>query len=238
MKRTLLICSLSLFALSACNMNSVKGDGHVITRNFDQKGFRDIEASSSLEVHLSQGPEYKIKVEGEENIIQQLDIHVNGDKLSVGMKNNVMINTHHPLKVFITAPEFRQIEGSGACQFFSTGKLTSNSEFKIDLEGACETKLEVDAPKIDVDASGASEIKMKGHARDFSIDASGASDIDCFDLLTENTTLDISGGGSANVYASQSLTVSVSGAGDVHYKGKPSKINKDISGAGSITEAN
>lgn len=237
MKKLVLACSLALFALSACNMNSVKGDGHVITRNFEQKGFKDIDASSQFEIHLAQGSEYKVKVEGEENIIDLMELQVTGDKLKIDFKNNTSIRPTHPLKVYITAPEYRDIEGSGACTFISEGRLTSKADVKIGLSGACETRIEIDAPKIDVDASGASEIRLKGQTRDFSVDASGASSINCFELLTENTSLDISGGGNAKVYASQSLHVSISGAGDVSYKGKPANIKKDISGAGSISAA-
>jgi hypothetical protein len=238
MKKIVLICSVSLLALGACNMNAVKGNGHVITKSFVQKGFKDIEASSELEIHLIQGPEYNIKIEGEENIIQLMDIKMEGDVLKVGLKDHVSINTSHPLKVFITAPEFREIEGSGACSFTTDGTLTSTSDIKLDLSGACELRMNIDAAKIEVDASGATEINIKGKARDFSVDASGASSIHCYDLLTENTTLEISGGGDAEVFASRLLTVSISGAGDVKYKGNPASVKQDISGAGEVTKVN
>ncbi len=238
MKKLIVACSLAMLTLSACNLHSVKGDGHVITRNFNQKGFRDIDASSQLEVRLIQGSEYKISIEAEENIIDLLDVQVSGDKLKIGPKNNVSFSPSHPIRVSITAPEFHDIEGSGACLFSSQGKLSSTADMKIDLSGACKTQLEIDAPKIDVEASGASDIQLRGRTRDFTVDASGASSIDCFDLMTENTRLDISGGGNAKVYASQTLDVSISGAGDVAYKGKPANIKKDISGAGSISQAN
>lgn len=238
MKKIVLICSVSLLALGACNMNAVKGNGHVITKSFVQKGFKDIEASSDLEVHLIQGPEYNIKIEGEENIIKLMDVKMEGDVLKVGMQDNVSINTSHPLKVFITAPEFREIEGSGACSFTTDGKLTSATDVKVELSGACELRMDIDAAKVAVDASGATEINIKGKTRDFSVDASGASSIHCYELLTENTTLEISGGGDAEVFASQSLTVSISGAGDVKYKGNPASVKQDISGAGEVSKVN
>lgn len=234
MKKTVLICSLSLFAFASCNMNAVKGNGHIVTKSLTQTGFKDIEASSDLEVHLAQGT-YNVKLEGDENIIELVNVRVEGDRLKVGLKDNVSISSGRPVKVFITAPEFREIEGSGACVF--SGKIASSIPISIDLSGACETHMQIDAPKIDVDASGASEIELKGRARDFSVDASGASTTHCFDLLTENTSLEISGGGEAEVFASQSLTVSISGAGDVKYKGNPATVKQDISGAGNVTKA-
>lgn len=234
MKKILLICAVSLLALSACNINSVEGNGHIVTKNFTQSGFKDIEVSSALEVHLAQGP-YNLKIEGDENIVALMNIRVEGDQLKIDTKDNVSISTKRAIKMFITAPEFREIEASGACVL--SGKIAATNPINIDLSGACETHLEIDAPKIEVDASGASEIGLKGRARDFSVDASGASTIRCYELLTENTKIEISGGGEAEVFASQSIIVSVSGAGDVKYKGNPASVKQDISGAGNVSKA-
>lgn len=50
MKKFLLIPSLAILSLAACNMNRVKGNGHVISKSFSEKGFKDVEVSSSLTV--------------------------------------------------------------------------------------------------------------------------------------------------------------------------------------------
>jgi hypothetical protein len=44
----------------------------------------------------------------------------------------------------------------------------------------------------------------------------------------------ISGAGSAEVYASVKLDATVSGAGNVNYKGNASEVNQHVSGAGSV----
>ena len=54
-------------------------------------------------------------------------------------------------------------------------------------------------------------------------------------LKTRNTSIYISGAGSAIVYAKKILNIEVSGAGSVKYKGNP-KVKKNINGAGSVTE--
>jgi hypothetical protein len=236
MKRTLLVCSVALLGLASCNIKSVKGDGNVTSKNYAGKGFRDIEASSDLEVHLVQGPDYDVKVEAEKNILEYIEVAVVGDVLKIGQKNNTSISPGKPIKVYVTAPEFRNLELSGACSLLSDGKISSGTEVKIGMSGACETNMEIEAPKIDVDASGATEIKLRGRAATFEVDASGSSTINCFDLLTENANIEISGGGDAEVSVSKSLTVDISGAGSVRYKGNP-VIKQDVSGAGSVNKA-
>ena len=73
--------------------------------------------------------------------------------------------------------------------------------------------MEVDAPKINAGISGSGSVNLKGQAKDLDIDLTGAGHAYCYDLLTENTKVDISGAGSADVYASVKLNAYVSGAG-------------------------
>ncbi|HEY8733449.1 MAG TPA: DUF2807 domain-containing protein, partial [Puia sp.] len=72
---------------------------------------------------------------------------------------------------------------------------------------------------------------------DLSLNLTGAGHAYCYDLLTENTKVDISGAGSAQVYASVKLSAEVSGAGNINYKGNPI-VSQQISGAGSVNKAN
>jgi hypothetical protein len=77
---------------------------------------------------------------------------------------------------------------------------------------------------------------LKGQTRDVDLDLTGAGHAHCYDLLAENTKVDISGAGSADVYASVKLDAQVSGAGSVNYKGNAANVNQHVSGAGSITK--
>ncbi|MCP2936704.1 DUF2807 domain-containing protein, partial [Salmonella enterica subsp. enterica serovar Typhimurium] len=61
-----------------------------------------------------------------------------------------------------------------------------------------------------------------------------ASDAKCFDLKSENTKVEISGAGDAEVFASVQLDARVSGAGSVKYKGNAASVNQKVSGAGSV----
>jgi hypothetical protein len=236
MKKLLLVPSIALFSLAACNMNRVKGNGHVISKSFTDTGFKDVDVSSSLRVYLKQGNDYSVKIDAEDNILELMKVRTEGDVLKIGFRDNISASPTREIKVYITAPEFRNLEASGACSFISQGSIKGNV-VKLDLSGASSSQLEVETNKLEVDASGASEISLKGKTTYFSVDGSGSTEIHSFPLLAEHTKVSISGSGDAEVYAGQSLDVEISGAGDVTYKGTPATINKDISGAGSISQA-
>lgn len=236
MKKLLLIPSFALLAFASCDYNRVKGNGHVISKSFDKTNFKNIDVSSSIDVVLKQGTDYSVRIDGEENILQLIEVRKEGDKLIVGLKNNISISPTKDVKVYITAPEFHKLEGSGACTISNSGVITGN-EVTLDLSGACNTHLNVDVNKLGIEASGASEIEVKGKAVYFSVEGSGSTSVSAFQLISENATIDLSGAGDAEVFASQSLKADLSGAGSVTYKGNPPSVSKEISGAGSVSKA-
>lgn len=236
MKKLLLIPSLALLAFASCDFNRVKGNGHVISKSFDKANFKNIDVSSSMDVVLKQGTDYSVRIDAEENILQLIEVRKEGDELIVGFKNNIGISPTKDIKVYITAPEFHKLEGSGACTISNSGVITGN-EVTLDLSGACNTHLNVDVKKLGIEASGSSEIEVKGKAVYFSVDGSGSTSVSAFQLITENATIDLSGAGDAEVFASQSLKADLSGAGSVTYKGNPPSVSKEISGAGSVSKA-
>lgn len=236
MKKLLLLPAMAVLAFASCNFNTVKGNGHTARRTYPETGFRDIEVNSSVDVIVKQGTGYSISVEADENILELIKVRKEGDKLVVGLKNNVSINTSKGIKVYITAPAFHKLDASGASNFRSEGLLTGN-DFELDLSGASNAKLYLEVQQLNIDASGASEIMLKGKANDFSVDGSGATRVKAFDFRTENASIELSGAGDAEVYASRSLRVDLSGAGNVVYRGNPPSISKEVSGAGSLNKA-
>ncbi|MFA6059340.1 MAG: head GIN domain-containing protein [Taibaiella sp.] len=236
MKKLLLIPSLAVLAFASCDFNRVQGDGNVVSKSFNQTGFKDIDASSAMNVILKQGTDYSVKIDAEKNLLELIEVRKEGDELVVGFKDNVNVGPTKDINVYITAPEFHKLGGSGACTFSNNDVITGN-EIKLDLSGACNTHLNVDVKKLDIEASGASEIEVKGKAVYFAVDGSGSTSISAFQLISENADIELSGAGDAKVFASKSLKADLSGAGSVQYKGNPATVNKEISGAGSVSKA-
>ena len=53
-------------------------------------------------------------------------------------------------------------------------------------------------------------------------------------LVAQEASVEVSGAGSVHVTATDSLTASVSGIGDVVYSGHPESVDKDVSGLGEV----
>lgn len=235
MIKSLVFSAFTLLMLSSCHSffgEKVKGNGNVVTENRSIGNFSGVDVSGAIDVYIKQDNANSVRIETDENIQGLIITRIEGNVLHIKPENNTDLNPTR-LKVYVSAPSFTSLEASGACKIYSENKITSSEPLDIDLTGASNAIVAVNAPKITADLSGAGLIELSGETKQLSIDGSGSSDIKCFDLKAEDVEIDISGAGNAEVFASARLDVEVSGAGDVKYRGSPS-VNQRISGAGSV----
>lgn len=68
----------------------------------------------------------------------------------------------------------------------------------------------------------------------FRAEVSGAGDVRLERLAAQQAEVEVSGAGSVHVHASDFLTASVSGVGDVVYSGRPEQVKEDVSGVGEV----
>lgn len=235
MKR-LLILSVSIGLLvSSCNFmgKHVRGDGNVITQDRSISGFNSIDVSSALDVEIGQDSSYSVKVEVDNNLQQFVETYKEGDILRVRLANNINIDPTRQMKIYVSAPNYRRLEASGACGLNSRNRLSSNDPIEVGLSGACHGNLEIKAPKVSLDLSGASNLTLRGETKELFIQGSGSSDVKAFEMLSETADIDVSGAGNIDVFASAKINASASGASNIRYKGNAS-VNSDVSGAGSV----
>lgn len=229
-KRILFLIVLA-FSFYSC-VNSVDGDGNVITEQRSIDSFDKIDISGHFKVFINQGNTEKLELEADNNLIDLIETETKSNTLYI--KSKKPIGDAESLKLYISVKNITEIDISGAVELNSKGTIEAEN-LEIDISGAADINIGVDVISLSMEMSGASETTLRGKAENFDIELSGASDLQAEKLKTKHTSVDISGAGNAKVFAKKTLKVEVSGAGSVKYKGNP-KITKDISGAGSVTK--
>jgi Putative auto-transporter adhesin, head GIN domain len=212
----------------------VHGDGNIKTEDRPVSDFKNVDVSGAAKVLVSQGDHPSVKIEGDENLLPYMEVNQIGNKIEVREKPGFNLVPTTDLKVYVTAPVFNDIDASGACDIIGQSKISNPEDIGMHVSGAGDIRMEVDAPRIKAEVSGSGSIYLKGQTKDVYLDLTGAGHAHCFDLLSESTKVDISGAGSAEVYASVKLEADVSGAGNVRYKGNAADVKQDVSGAGSV----
>ena len=213
MKKTTLFLSLALLMLSGCKFDHVAGSGAMKVEKRNVPAFTAVDTSGAYEVEIVAQKEQSVEVEGDDNLLPLIKTEVKHGVLEIS--NERGLSTRNKLHVRISVQQLDGIEASGASNITATN--VKSDEFKID-------------------SSGASELKVSGEAKSVSIDSSGAGNIDTKDLRSEKVNVSLSGAATAEVYATEELSASVSGGGNVDYYGNPKNVKEDKSGAGTITK--
>ena len=238
MRKLYFLAFIAFLGMASCRFlgKRIRGNGIIKTIERPVSSFKEVEANGDIKLIVIQGDLKPVKIEGDENILSYIEVIQNGDRITIQTKPGVNLSPSGDLNVYVTSPTYKSIDVSGSSDIIGQNKITGTDELSLQASGAGDIKMEVDAPKITAGISGSGSINLKGHARDLVLDLTGAGHAYCYDLLTENTTVDISGAGSAQVYASVKLTADVSGAGNINYKGNAS-VSQQISGAGSVNKS-
>ena len=231
----LLILSLAV-SFSSCHYirgERINGNGVSSTQERSVGDFHSISAMGGMDVIVSQAPNNSFKIEADQNLLEYIETRNNGGTIEIFTREGFDLDPKFGIKVYASAPNFNDLEVSGSGKITSTGKISSSSELNTEVSGSGDILIEADAPKIRTEISGSGSSTIRGTTKDFSAHISGSGDVHCYELLSENTKIDIAGSGNAEVYASKSLDVDIAGAGDVRYKGNPS-VKQNIAGSGSV----
>ncbi len=230
----ILVIVLFITTLSSClinNITGINGNGIVKTEIREIAPYKKIKASGAVNIYISQGDSYSLKVESDENLLEFIETYIKGDELVVEQSENFGKTTK--LNIYVTVKELSSIDVSGACDITSQNML-STPDFDLEISGSSDVSLILATSNLNINVSGASDINLKGKASKARIESSGASTIKAFEFVVRDFVISTSGASDMEVNVVDNLNVDVSGASTVRYKGSPTKIDQNISGAGSI----
>lgn len=227
--------AIVLFTATSCGWRSVRGNGNVTTSNRNEASFNGVKTAGSFDLYVTQGETQSIRIEAEENLLKYITTEVEGGVLKVRVRRGVNLRPRKDMKVFVTAPRFKElgIAGSGNIVTESDIKSSDNMEFSIAGSGDIRVSA-IDAPKITVRISGSGSANIAGTTRDAEFRIAGSGDVKCKELKAENTEVHIAGSGNVWTYCSQNLDVHIAGGGDVHYLGNPVNVKQKIAGSGNL----
>jgi len=239
MKRTVLILWVILSISSvSCVIggwdNYITGNGKVVEETRDISGFTGVHLSSGIDVLLSEGEEFQVVVEADENLLEVIETELDGDMLVVGT-DHVNIRKARSKKVHVTMPELEslRISSAGDCDGqtpFHCGDL------KLSVSSAGDLSMEVEAERIKLDISSSGDARLSGSTGDFDVSLSSAGDLYAFDLVADVVNVNVSSAGDARVHATKEISMNASSAGNIHYKGDARVVRSSKSSAGDINK--
>ena len=236
---TLTMVLAALVTLTSCwdDIRCVYADGFVETKTIELDAIEGIDLSINANVFISEGTNQEISIEGKSDAIEKLRTDVRNGIWTIEFDQCVI---NHDLTIHITLPKLTYAKISGSGDIFGETPFASGDdlvEFKI--SGSGYINLEMAATDIETSISGSGDIRLAGETTNHTLKVSGSGNLSGFDLKSINQMLTISGSGNAEVFVDGGvLDAKISGSGKVYYKGNPSSFSADITGSGSVVDAN
>jgi len=237
-KSTLFLFAILALISTSCVIgnwdNGVSGNGNVLEETRDISGFSGVLISSGIDVLLSEGDEFEVIVEADENLLDLIETRRNGSLLEVGT-DRVNIRNARSKKVHITLPELSvlKISSAGDCE---GQNLFHCEDLELSISSAGDLTLEVEAERIDLDISSSGDARLAGKADIFDVSLSSAGDLYAYDLEAGIVKVNVSSAGDARVYATDEISMSASSAGNIYYKGDARVLRSSKSSAGGIVK--
>ncbi|MBV4359484.1 head GIN domain-containing protein [Pinibacter aurantiacus] len=231
---SVIIASIAiLFSMNACK--KVVGEGPVVTQERTTSAFTALHSKISSDVFFSNGNEYKIRIEAQQNIIDVMETIISGSELQIRFRNDVNIKSHEAIRVYVTAPEVKSFTQSGSGTVNVQNDLTVDN-LNLQISGSGNIKIsKVEGDQISSHISGSGNIQVaQGTANKVNADISGSGNIDLINVLSKNASTTTSGSGGIKVYVTDNLDSRISGSGTVWYRGNP-RVSANISGSGRVT---
>lgn len=225
--------ALLLVAISCFSFQMVGPKGKYTKESRNVGDFTAVAVSNGMEVIITQGAEYSLEIETYDNIHQYIETEVSGGKLHIYRQDHIQFSGNPDIKINITAPTLKSIAGSGGSRIIFNGEF---KEERLDcaISGGGKIFGKLNLQSLNLSLSGGSRSELSGNASEVSLAASGGSKALHFDLNSQKYSIAISGGGSAQIDVSESLSVVASGGSRVKYRGTPRLSKVSTSGGSSI----
>jgi hypothetical protein len=209
-KITIVFLATLLLAGAGCRWGGIMGNGHIVTDTRSVSDFSEIEANGGFEIEWRSGPP-SLSITTDENLLRYIENENEDHRLRLHSRGNLWA-THH-IKVTISSPSRAEARLTGAA------RLTAN---------------QLSGHSFAIESTGAAKVLLDGTVDDLVTEMTGASRLDAGSLQTKTAEISSTGASHAEVAVSDSLKVSITGAGKVIYSGNPPIVEKHITGAGSI----
>jgi hypothetical protein len=196
--------------------------------------FNTVKVYDKLNVKLIASSENKVIITGSRE--QEVEVVNNNGELKLRMPFPKLLSGNDiTIQLF-----YKNIDGVDASEgaYVSSDETFDATIMDVSAKEGAEIHLNLDVNKVNVKTVTGGIIVLEGKATNQDIVVTTGGAVENKDLITDQTTVNISAGGSAEVYATVLVDAKVKAGGTVSVYGKPKQINKKTILGGTIEEKN
>lgn len=244
MRYSIYIVMLCLAGFVSCKKENmcdcVKSTGPTNVIYHDVQDFTCLEVKDKMNVYLTQGPQFEVKVEAGRNLQPLIKVERDGETLRVFNTNrcNWVRGYKHQINVYITAPYFKNILNNGVGPVESVNTITQDT-LTCKTNNSGDIRLTLNTNAVMCSAHGNGDIYLMGTTVALMNNYTGTNFLYAKDLtVTSYIYLHSLSIGHAYVKAPTNglMDIQIERAGNVYYTGNPSTINLTKNGKGELIQ--
>jgi len=226
---------LVTLAAAGCGLYGVDGNGERATETRPLQGFTAVTADGPLDVQIQRGDAFNVEVSIDSNLLHdtRTDLTDGGATLSIDLDGPVWDILPGP-HVIVTMPELQRAVLNGSGSVTATG-FQQPDPLALELDGSGVLTYDGQVPSAEVRSWGSGDLRLHGGASSIQARLDGSGDVDARDFPAATADLSLSGSGNLAATVSDSVSVTLSGSGDVALYGGAALDRVSISGSGSLT---
>ena len=187
------------------------------SKKYALKDFNKIDCGGAFVMVVKKGNTFGIEAQSDsKDALDDLELNVSDGELEIGYEDNFSFNLHnHRIYIFITMPELKSLDISGASKSKVIGFKNLSQNLAINLSGASKLALDAEVASLDFSASGASKADFIGSANKLTIDVSGACKINAQKMQVNIADIEASGASKIALGRVKQLSSNTSGASKI-----------------------
>tara|TARA_R110002049_G_scaffold258761_4_gene434545 strand:+ start:840 stop:1553 length:714 start_codon:yes stop_codon:yes gene_type:complete len=195
------------------------------------ESFSKVEVYGNVDVYISEASEQKVKVVGNENIINELNFLTKNGVLyfshgsSFDLKNRIV--------VYIQIPKIEGLKAGGSTDIIGEG-LLSIKQGVFYVSGNSSILVELDSDSIDAHALGKGKLGLAGKVNNMTLAVEESATADAVNLFAENVTITTSSSEDIYIDVTNKLEVQIANNGNVVCKSMPTNKLLNRTGKGEL----
>lgn len=219
MKKVLLLAFLGLSQFISAQVTKNLGDFSTV-RVFDQ-----------INVTLVKSSENKIVINGSK--ANDVEVVTKNSDLKIRMKLSKLLKGENIEATLYYTGNINTVEASEG-SFVGSQDTFKGTAFELNAKEGATIKLDLDVAKLKSKANSGGILEITGTAKNHDLSITSGGIFKGKTLTTTQTTVSVSAGGEADVYASEFVDASTKAGGDIDVYGNPKQVNQKTFAGGSI----
>ena len=194
--------------------------------------FTVVKAFDQIDVMLVKSNENRIELTGPG--AEDVEVVTKNNELKVRMKLSKLLQGDDVSATIYYKGSINSIEASEGARVASND-IFSGTAFELNAKEGAEIKLDLDVQKLKSKAKSGGILNISGKAVNHDLAINSGGIMEAKDLETRQTTVSITAGGEADIYATDYVDAKTNAGGDITIFGNPKQVDKKQFAGGNIT---